>query len=171
MNHVHRTRELWSRMKKNRIKCFVVKKKTIKCFINHVHWTRELWSSNKFLFSIFFVIIFSGNDMHRTRKLWARNHLPQCQKRPTTVSKETYYNVKRDLLQCPKNIYYDFLRKWHASNLKALGTSSPASPSISGTWKKKYYYNITIFLSSESFGHVITGLPFHKWYLKKKILL
>jgi hypothetical protein len=26
----------------------------------------------------------------------------QCQKRPTTVSKETYYSVKRDLLQCQK---------------------------------------------------------------------
>ena len=26
--------------------------------------------------------------------------LLQCQKRPTTVSKETYYSVKRDLLQC-----------------------------------------------------------------------
>jgi hypothetical protein len=24
----------------------------------------------------------------------------RCQKRPTTVSKETYYSVKRDLLQC-----------------------------------------------------------------------
>ena len=28
--------------------------------------------------------------------------LLQCQKRPTTVSKETYYSVKRDLLQCQK---------------------------------------------------------------------
>jgi len=27
------------------------------------------------------------------------SHLLQCQKRPTTVSKETYYSVKRDLLQ------------------------------------------------------------------------
>ena len=26
----------------------------------------------------------------------------QCQKRPTTVSKETYYSVKRDLLQRQK---------------------------------------------------------------------
>ena len=26
----------------------------------------------------------------------------QCHKRPTTVSKETYYGVKRDLLQCQK---------------------------------------------------------------------
>jgi len=26
----------------------------------------------------------------------------QCQKRPITVSKETYYSVKRDLLQCQK---------------------------------------------------------------------
>jgi hypothetical protein len=25
-----------------------------------------------------------------------------CQKRPITVSKETYYSVKRDLLQCQK---------------------------------------------------------------------
>ena len=29
-------------------------------------------------------------------------HLLQCQKRPTTLSKETYYSVKRDLLQCQK---------------------------------------------------------------------
>ena len=28
--------------------------------------------------------------------------LDMCQKRPTTVSKETYYGVKRDLLQCQK---------------------------------------------------------------------
>jgi hypothetical protein len=28
--------------------------------------------------------------------------LLECQKRPTTVSKETYYSVKRDLLQCQK---------------------------------------------------------------------
>jgi len=28
--------------------------------------------------------------------------LCECQKRPTTVSKETYYSVKRDLLQCQK---------------------------------------------------------------------
>ena len=28
----------------------------------------------------------------------------QCQKRPITVSKETYYRVKRDLLQCQKSI-------------------------------------------------------------------
>ena len=31
-----------------------------------------------------------------------KRDLLQCQKRPTTVSKETYYSVKRDLLQCPK---------------------------------------------------------------------
>ena len=31
-----------------------------------------------------------------------REALLQCQKRPTTVSKETYYSVKRDLLQCQK---------------------------------------------------------------------
>jgi len=29
-----------------------------------------------------------------------KRDLLQCQKRPTTVSKETYYSVKRDLLQC-----------------------------------------------------------------------
>jgi hypothetical protein len=34
---------------------------------------------------------------------WALSkELLQCQKRPTTVSKETYYSVKRDLLQCQK---------------------------------------------------------------------
>jgi hypothetical protein len=31
-----------------------------------------------------------------------KRDLLQCQKRPTTVSKETYYSVKRDLLQCQK---------------------------------------------------------------------
>ena len=29
-----------------------------------------------------------------------KRDLQQCQKSPTTVSKETYYSVKRDLLQC-----------------------------------------------------------------------
>ena len=31
-----------------------------------------------------------------------KRDLLQCQKRPATVSKETYYSVKRDLLQCQK---------------------------------------------------------------------
>ena len=31
-----------------------------------------------------------------------KRDLVQCQKRPSTVSKETYYNIKRDLLQCQK---------------------------------------------------------------------
>ena len=31
-----------------------------------------------------------------------KRDLLQCPKRPVTVSKETYYNVKRDLLQCQK---------------------------------------------------------------------
>ena len=31
-----------------------------------------------------------------------KRDLLQCQKRPTTVSKETFYSVKRDLLQCQK---------------------------------------------------------------------
>jgi len=31
-----------------------------------------------------------------------KRDLLQCQKRPSTVSKETYYSVKRDLLQCQK---------------------------------------------------------------------
>jgi len=31
-----------------------------------------------------------------------KRDLLQCQRRPTTVSKETYYSVKRDLLQCQK---------------------------------------------------------------------
>jgi len=31
-----------------------------------------------------------------------KRDLLQCQKRPTTVSKETYYSVKRDLLQRQK---------------------------------------------------------------------
>jgi len=31
--------------------------------------------------------------------IYVKRDLLQCQKRPTTVSKETYYSVKRDL-QC-----------------------------------------------------------------------
>ena len=31
-----------------------------------------------------------------------KRDLLHCQKRPITVSKETYYSVKRDLLQCQK---------------------------------------------------------------------
>jgi hypothetical protein len=31
-----------------------------------------------------------------------KRNLLQCEKRPITVSKETYYSVKRDLLQCQK---------------------------------------------------------------------
>jgi hypothetical protein len=31
-----------------------------------------------------------------------KRDLVQCQKIPSTVSKETYYSVKRDLLQCQK---------------------------------------------------------------------
>ncbi len=37
-----------------------------------------------------------------THKISHSLSLLQCQKRPTTVSKETYYSVKRDLLQCQK---------------------------------------------------------------------
>ncbi len=32
----------------------------------------------------------------------AESEFSMCQKRPITVSKETYYSVKRDLLQCQK---------------------------------------------------------------------
>ena len=44
----------------------------------------------------------------RTKASWAvgiespGRHMLHCQKRPTTVSKEPYYSVKRDLLQCQK---------------------------------------------------------------------
>jgi hypothetical protein len=31
-----------------------------------------------------------------------KRDLLQCQKRPATVSKETYYSVKRDLPQCKR---------------------------------------------------------------------
>jgi hypothetical protein len=31
-----------------------------------------------------------------------KRDLLQCQTRPTTVSKETYYSVKKDLLRCQK---------------------------------------------------------------------
>jgi len=33
-----------------------------------------------------------------------KRDLLQCQKRPSTVSKETYYSVKRDLLQCQRDL-------------------------------------------------------------------
>jgi hypothetical protein len=46
----------------------------------------QLWSNSKNVFT----------KKHRTRCAGARQ-LTQCQKRPTTVSKETYYSVKRDL--------------------------------------------------------------------------
>ena len=39
---------------------------------------------------------------HGFSKVSVKRDLLQCQKRPTTVSKETYYSVKRDLLQCQK---------------------------------------------------------------------
>ena len=37
-----------------------------------------------------------------TNQKSVKRDLLQCQKRPTTVSKGTYYSVKRDLLQCQK---------------------------------------------------------------------
>ena len=47
-----------------------------------------------------------------------KKDLLQCQKRPITVSKETYYSVKRDLLQCQnrpitvsKETYYSVKRE------------------------------------------------------------
>jgi hypothetical protein len=44
------------------------------------------------------------SDMHvnQKRPISVKRDLLQCQKRPITVSKETYYSVKRDLLQCQK---------------------------------------------------------------------
>ncbi len=39
-------------------------------------------------------------DLHSVKR-----DLLQCQKRPTTVSKETYYSVKRDLLHCTHTNY------------------------------------------------------------------
>ena len=38
----------------------------------------------------------------RERAFYQELSLIECQKRPTTVLKETYYSVKRDLLQCQK---------------------------------------------------------------------
>jgi hypothetical protein len=35
----------------------------------------------------------------------------QCQKRPTTVSEETYYSVKRDLLQCKTLTFENLLQR------------------------------------------------------------
>jgi hypothetical protein len=39
---------------------------------------------------------------HAQRNYSVKRDLIKCQKRPITVSKETYYSVKRDLLQCQK---------------------------------------------------------------------
>jgi len=44
-----------------------------------------------------------AQEKHPYRKwIELKRDLLQCQKRPTTVSKETYYSVKRDLPQCQK---------------------------------------------------------------------
>jgi hypothetical protein len=53
-----------------------------------------------------------------------KRDLLQCQKRPTTVSKETCYSVKRDLLQCQKRpttvskeTYYSVKRGRNAAHI------------------------------------------------------
>ena len=48
--------------------------------------------------------LYGGDDFDRATQVnvSVKRDLLQCQKRPTTVSKETYYSVKRDLLQCQK---------------------------------------------------------------------
>jgi len=46
--------------------------------------------------------IHSQKSMSKETYYSVKRDLLQCQKRPTTVSKETYYSVKRDLLQCQK---------------------------------------------------------------------
>jgi hypothetical protein len=44
----------------------------------------------------------SGDLLSKETYYSVKRDLLQCQKRPTTVSKETYYSVKRDLLHCQK---------------------------------------------------------------------
>ena len=69
----------------------------------------------------------------------------QCQKRPITLSKETYYSVKRDLLQCQKRpitvskeTYYK-VRHWLTTYLyirNTLGTH------YKPTWVKELADNL-----------------------------
>jgi len=49
--------------------------------------------NREFFFPVFY---------HAQRNYSVKRDLIKCQKRPITVSKETYYSVKRDLLQCQK---------------------------------------------------------------------
>jgi len=54
-----------------------------------------------------------------------KRDLLQCQKRLTTVSKETYYSVKRDLLQCQKRPMRTTVTGTHTRILCAAGANSP----------------------------------------------
>jgi ribosomal protein S27AE len=45
---------------------------------------------------------YEGAKLSKETYYSVKRDLVQCQKRPITVSKETYYSVKRDLLQCQK---------------------------------------------------------------------
>ncbi len=49
--------------------------------------------------------------LHKSSKVSNKRDLPRCQKRPTTVSKETYHSVKGDLPQCQKNPISALLRQ------------------------------------------------------------
>ena len=76
-----------------------------------------------------------------------KRDLLQCQKRPITVSKETYYRVKRDLLQCQKRpitvskeTYYNVKRNpkpyssplmWYYTPVQTPGETSHAA----GSWR------------------------------------
>ena len=64
-----------------------------------------------YFFCTFFILQFARGDLlyagthsQKSKETYysVKRDLLQCQKRPPTVSKETYYSVKRDLLQCQK---------------------------------------------------------------------
>jgi len=46
-----------------------------------------------------YVYIYFPTTVSKETYYSVKRDLLQCQKRPTTASKETYYSVKRDLLQ------------------------------------------------------------------------
>jgi hypothetical protein len=69
-----------------------------------------------------------------------KRDLLQCQKRPTTVSKETYYSVKRDLLQCQKRPTTPWARSLVETNLRQ---ESKATGKHIQTYVHTYIYTHT----------------------------
>jgi len=74
----------------------------------------------------------SGTTVSKETYYSVKRDLLHCQKRPTTVSKETYYSVKRDLLKRPtivsKETYYSVKRDLL---LTLTSSSSPAALRLS----------------------------------------